>query len=757
MLPLNDITQLAIKVQSATVERENTAVRVGTAIAELCKYVNQLPTVAGFSFVPSASGVDLVIKTLTEAGQEATTALAIPLLSAEKAGVFTPQMLTALKADVRKDFSKFEQNMYELIQASEEVMSRQVGEVAQKAQDNETAISQLGADIARLDSFVRTSCKEERQAVEQLLGAIEREELGQKVFYLSRFIPDDALEALRAKFPALRIEQPPYSVVQYHDDVPTGTFATNHDNQTGVAYGKPYECSGHVKRILDNRFRVMLKRGASGTKRFVRLNQDNPLLSATGETINYDGDHGWPFVHEPLYWYKGVNDHLHASHFAVFSSLEDEPPRPEGKRLELSELEKTAGVRISGNDTFERYSQFKETLSGHSSYKVSVRGYRFVRIPVTANADDAIAVFDEGGRVLQRINPSALEGVYAGSYVVVPLAEGADFVAFSLPEPLPLEVSSAQGFVWLTASGNPADWEPEWVRHEARFCSYNYAKFSQVGAAQKMGDFRAFIGTKQGWHAPVVKNQANQETPLTAELVFQALREGLPTFEGFSPSRYEDFKDLMQLYYARYGQRNAESRLNSGQALQGQTDRVYHIPHGAYSKFRGADRVCLTVFPNGTEHEIGMSSFMGYAYQTTASQSFYDTITHNGKCYQGVMTRTGQNVSPVLGRSRLLFAPTKGQTVEGLYLVKHHTNGLRLDILPAQLHPTGASTDHYATDSKISSSLLDFLLRLNTHSPNFLGNVAIVDHYTHWAENFLRLSTTATDCTEVATYADLEA
>lgn len=757
MLPLNDITQLAIKVQSATAERENTAVRVGTAIAELCKYVNQLPTVAGFSFVASANGVDLVIKTLTEDGQEASTAVAVPLLSAEKAGMLTPQMLTTLRADLRKDFSNFEKKVQELIRASEEVMSRPLGELAQKAEEAQTAISQLNSEIVRLDSFVRISCNEERGAVEQLLGAIEREEQGRKVFYLSKFIPEAALEAIRAKFPTLKIEQPPFSVVKYHDAVPTGTFATNHENQTGVEYGKPYECSGHVKRILDNRFRVMLRYVGYGVKKWVRLNPENPLLSVAGETINYDGDHGWPFVHEPQYWYKGVNDHLNAAHYAVFSSFASEPPRPEGKRLELSALEKTVGVRISGNDTFTTYAQFKETLSGHSSYKVSVEGFRFVRIPVTANADDAIAVFDKGGRVLQRINPSALEGVYSGSYVVVPLAEGADFVAFSLIDPVPADVLANVGFVWLTASSNPADWEPEWVKHEARFCSYNYAKFFQLNEAQKLGDFRVFVGTKQGWHAPEVKNNNGATLTLTPEIVFQAVREDLPTLEGFSPTRYEDFKDLMQLYYARYGKRNAESCLNSGQALQGQTDRVYHIPHEAYSKFRGADRVCLTVFPNGTEHEIGMSAFMGYAYQTSAAQSFYDTITYNGKTYQGAMTRNGQTVAPVAERSRLLFAPTRGQTVEGLYLVKHHTNGVRLDILPAQLHPTGASVDYYAADSKMSSSQLDFLLRLNTHSASFLGNVAIVDYYTHWGENFVRLSTEASNSTEVATYADLEA
>lgn len=737
MLPLNDITQLAIKVQSATAERENTAVRVGTAIAELCKYVNQLPTVAGFSFVASANGVDLVIKTLTENGQEASTAVAVPLLSAEKAGMLTPQMLTALRADLRKDFVNFDKQVRDLIRASEEVMSRPLGELAQKVEETETAISQLNSEILRLDSFVRISCNEERGAVEQLLGAIEREEQGRKVFYLSKFIPEAALEAIRAKFPTLKIEQPPFSVVKYHDAVPTGTFATNHENQTGVEYGKPYECSGHVKRILDNRFRVMLRYVRSGVKKWVRLNPENPLLSVAGETINYDGYHGWPFVHEPQYWYKGVNDHLNAAHYAVFSSFASEPPRPEGKRLELSALEKTVGVRISGNDTFTTYAQFKETLSGHSSYKVSVEGFRFVRIPVTANADDAIAVFDKGGRVLQRINPSALEGVYSGSYVVVPLAEGADFVAFSLIDPVPADVLANVGFVWLTASSNPADWEPEWVKHEARFVSFCSVQWdNDMEAAFKATDANlyyafahAFIGTRTptgGYGINVLQVLNNTEAH--------------PEYDA---PRYEDFKDLMQLYYARFGTRNAEMRLNCSSVVRG-TTTAFHVPHEAYTRFVSHALETPTVLPDGRTTTLRETLFMGYAFNLHQGFGvFTDTTNKNGFMRQGTKRSAEGRYIPF-------------PAVEKSEVVKFHTNGRYLDITVAG--KTAAPTsDFYATYPNQDPKKLGESLSLSIRDANYTGNLLVQNNNVFTAVGEWRIGCSTEMTEEVATYADLEA
>ncbi len=724
MLPLNDITQLAIKVQSATAERENTAVRVGTAIAELCKYVNQLPTVAGFSFVASANGVDLVIKTLTEEGQEASTAVAVPLLSAEKAGMLTPQMLMALRADIRKDFSNFEKQVRDLIRASEEVMSRPLGELAGKVEETQTAISQLNSEIVRLDSFVRISCNEERGAVEQLLGAIEREEQGRKVFYLSKFIPEAALEDIRAKFPTLKIEQPPFSVVKYHDAVPTGTFATNHENQTGVEYGKPYECSGHVKRILDNRFRVMLKRGADGTKRWVRLNQDNPLLSAKGETVNYDGDHGWAFVHEPHYWYKGVNDHLHASHYAVFASGEKEPPRPEGKRLELSELEKTAGVRISGNDTFTTYSQFKETLAGHAAYKVTVRGFAFVRIPVTANADDAIAVFDKDGRVLQRINPSALEGVYSGSYVVVRLDRNADFVAFSLTEPLPLEISHSQNFLWLTNSNRPADWEPEWVEHRARFVSFIGVTWDKDAAGQPY----LYIGSK---------NPNNQQ-----HYGYIHREEIKPLHQGFDAPRYEDFKDMMQLYYARFGNRNAEMRYNGRDAVG--TYNVFHFPFEAYTRVNPRK----TILPNGSEIQTYPSLFMGYAFRHTpdVGNPFFD-----GEVLQAglavVRGDDGNRYSNLILRNEV-----KNE------VIKHFAQGKYLDLIPVATDASLSSSQFYMRSSgyeRLGNGWIFSLSKENVPT-DFGNNVMWPVYYSDMRLNEFKLSTLVADCTEVESYSDIQ-
>lgn len=732
MLPLNDITQLAIKVQSATAERENTAVRVGTAIAELCKYVNQLPTVAGFSFVASANGVDLVIKTLTENGQEASTAVAVPLLSAEKAGMLTPQMLTALRSDLRKDFSNFEKQVRGLIEASEEVMSRSMGELEKKAGEAETAISQLNSDISRLYSFVRTFTNEEREAVEQLLGAIDKTDNGQKIYYLSRYISDDALAMLRAKYPMLRIEQPEYTVVEYQDDIANGTFASNHDNRTGFKFNKPYVCSGHVQKILDERCRVAMYRAADGVKRFVRLNPDNPLVALTGETISYVGDSSWPFVLEPDYWYKGINDHLNARHFAVFAYGKTEPHRPQGVRLSISQWEATQGKRVSGNDTFTNYAQVLEVLYDRTAYKVSVAGHRFARIPASGSADDAIVVCDASGVVIARVVPFALEGIYEGSYVVIPLPEGADFVAFSLPTILPNILKKA--FVWLTSSDRPEDWEPDWVFHPRRFNAFQYCKWDNDTASGTVNYTRnrAFIGLRSG-------------TAPYGVTLNDLLKNPDYCLNGYEGTSYEDFKDLMQLYYARYGKRNAENTFTSGVNAGVENENVYNTPHEAYTVFQGFGNLGLTKLPNGTEVRTKESFFMGYVF-TTAYNScpFFDAkLTYNGVFLGKNMSATGRQIPFPL-------------EVYPASTLKHHANGRYLDITPVAVSNEISTSDYYACAVLPRKSFQGEVLALrSTYERTHIGNVGVNNNNIYLHIGVVRLSCPGDDCVEVDSYSKL--
>lgn len=735
MLPLNDITQLAIKVQSATAERENTAVRVGTAIAELCKYVNQLPTVAGFSFVPSATGVDLVIKTLTEAGQEATTALAIPLLSAGQAGVFTPQMLTALKADVRKDFANFDKQVRDLIQASEEVMSRQMEKLEGKARDNAVAISQLNSDIIRLDSFVRTSTNEEREAVEQLLGAIDKTENGQKVYYLSRFISDDALAMLRAKFPMLRIEQPEYTLIKYHDSVPNGTFASNLDNRTGYQFGKAYAPSGHVSKILEARERVILHKGSDGVKRYARLNQDNPALSLAGETIDYTGDKGWAMNLEPEYWYKGVNDIINKEHYAAFA-FGKKPSNPRGKKLDGATLlaSKTAGYAYSSVSNYDivALDAHKVQDSGYMTINVDVSGYRYARFPFSQLTKGGYGhVFlDANGRKVGHAIVDAFEDTWDGCYLVYPIPDNATMMCLTYPSNFVLD------FVWLTASDNPADWEPDWVHHPKRFVGFCNCKWDNPtnvsGQTFDRSKDVAYIGMKAG---------TSQYGINTKNIIDNYETMG----RGFDFSSYEDYKDMMQLYYARYGQRNAINTLTTGQNI-GVTD-VFTLPVRAYTEFKSFTSPNVTHLPNGTEIKVRPSLFMGYALGSSFNFApFLDTkLIIKG---------------PVLGKKGAAdgrVIPFPNDNGSKYHTLKTLCNGKYLDITPATGSTDIATTDYYAMKFWTNKKLFGEVLALisTTYNKEHIGNPSIGNGNVYLAVGQLLLCCDGEGVLEMSRYEDI--
>lgn len=719
MLPLTDITQLAIKVQQASQARENTAIRVGTAIAELVKYVKSLPDIGSFEFNASQKGLDLVINTDAEDGQNPTTTVNIPVLTDQQAGIVTPAFIQALKTNLTDELQK-------KWRKDDDSFKQDIGQAF-----NDFAQAQ---QLRLTDALtaMNTNNEHEREQVQLLFDAIAKGEVKDGVYYLGTYVSDEVMASLQSSFPMLDIRQPEYTVIEYQDDIANGTFASNHDNRTGFKFNKPYVCSGHVQKILDERCRVAMYRAADGVKRFVRLNPENPLVTLIGETISYEGDSCWPFVLEPDYWYKGINDHLNARHFAVFAHGKTEPHRPQGVRFSRSEWEATQGMRVSGNDTFTHYDQVLEVLDGRTAYKVSVAGHRFARIPVSGSGDDAIIVCNASGVVLARVVPFALEGIYEGSYVVVPLPEGSDFVAFSLPTTLPNILKDA--FVWITFSDRPEDWEPDWVFHPRRFNAFQYCKWDNETASGTI-DYtrnRAFIGLRRG-------------TASYGVTLSHLLKNPDYCLNGYEGTSYEDFKDLMQLYYARYGKRNAENTFTSGVNAGVENENVYNTPHEAYTVFQGFGNLGLTKLPNGTEVRTKASFFMGYVF-TTAYNScpFFDAkLKINGVFLGKNTSATGRQIPFPL-------------EVNPASTLKHHANGRYLDITPVAVSNEISTSDYYACAVAPRKSFQGEVLALrSTYERTHIGNVGVNNNNIFLNIGAVRLSCPGEGCVEVRYVLDL--
>ena len=121
-----------------------------------------------------------------------------------------------------------------------------------------------------------------------------------------------------------------------------------------------------------------------------------------------DAEEGGIWVNEPHYWYKGIHDGDTCTDYQVYSSLLDEPRRPEGKLYDLKAIESklkpvlqhyircpkgSEGKNISECIYKYRAGYTNENACNLYSYiKVPVKGYKRVKFPLCnngySNSDD---------------------------------------------------------------------------------------------------------------------------------------------------------------------------------------------------------------------------------------------------------------------------------------------------------------------------------------------------------------------------------
>lgn len=718
MLPLTDITQLAIKVQQASQARENTAIRVGTAIAELVKYVKSLPDTGSFEFNASQKGLDLVINTDAEDGQNPTTTVNIPVLTEQQAGIVTPAFIQALKTNLTDDLQK-------KWRKDDDSFKQDIGQAF-----NDFAQAQ---QLRLTDALtaMNTNNEHEREQVQLLFDAIAKGKVKDGVYYLGTYVSDEVMSSLQSSFPMLDIRQPEYTVIKYHDSVPNGTYASNLDNRTGYQFGKAYAPSGHVSKILDARERVILHKGSDGVKRYARLNQENPALSLAGETIDYTGDKGWAMNLEPEYWYKGVNDIINKEHYAAFA-FGKKPSNPRGKKLEGATLlaTKTAGYAYSSVSNYDivTLDAHKVQDSGYMTINVDVSGYRYARFPFAKLTKGGYGhVFlDANGRKVGHAIVDAFEDTWDGCYLVYPIPENATMMCLTYPSNFVLD------FVWLTASDNPADWEPDWVHHPRRFVSFEWCKYDNPtaggGQTYDPAQTRAYIGTKKG-------------TDTTGKKIQFVLDNADTLAEGFGMMRYEDFKDLMQLYWARYGKRNAENTFTTGS--QTGAEQLHTLPVGAWTEFKGWKQPNITHLPGGSEVQTKFSLFMGYHLLSSfTSFPFFDLMIDGG----GVALM-GYKYSK---DGRKVFCPVLGNNTT----VKTLTGGRFLDMTPATVAAGANTTDYYAARSNIDGTKKGQILSLTSTGSikTHIGNPLVTNTDLSYYGGGVFLNCDGEDVVEVDTY-----
>ena len=351
-------------------------------------------------------------------------------------------------------------------------------------------------------------------------------------YRLTQFITDIEYDKLAAHFPELSIRQPEYTIVGYvnrtvdKQGFTQEVLATdrwfNHDNQTGFGFNKPYAPSGHLLRIFKARHRWRGREEKRGEMVVYPLRDDHFGYYADGLTRDLstptnlaDAEEGGIWVNEPHYWYKGIHDGDTCTDYQVYSSLLDEPRRPEGMLYDLKAIESklkpvlqhyircpkgSEGKNISECIYKYRAGYTNENACNLYSYiKVPVKGYKRVKFPLCnngySNSDDPkdevrhqgyfqpepyadrfrwergcmiSAVFtDADGKILKVIRLSNNEYPLFVLDYVASIPHGAAYLYTSVLT----EFIDSEMEIWLTNSTNPADWEPHWQEHKETWTS----------------------------------------------------------------------------------------------------------------------------------------------------------------------------------------------------------------------------------------------------------------------------------------------
>ena len=383
-------------------------------------------------------------------------------------------------------------------------------------------------------------------------------------YQLTTYLDDDTFAKYVERFDELNIRQPQYTIISCDDTVADDANYTNHDNKSGYEYDNEYQPSGHITKILSKRFGCLGKQTSIGTMTVCKLNDKDFNKYANGTPAKLDSTEGDAFIYEPEYWYKGINDVLGAfsdgvsKKYSCFSSNEDMPDKPSVDVLTMEDIKAVDGYN-KGYKILTGKTTVMDATSADSNYsvcKVDISGYKYVRFPsVLGTSLVGSVVADANDAVIKDILIGTLDAKFVnGMYIIIAVPENAKTLYFSIHNNAEFDC------VVLSNSDKVEDMEPDWVKHEKCL----------------VGMFEAInIGSK-------LYSAANGTTGIN--------NLTQPDFSNYAAARHlqlvdwEMHKDVANLFFAKYGRRDAQAQCGYGQnttariigssAFLGMTDTV---------------------------------------------------------------------------------------------------------------------------------------------------------------------------------------
>lgn len=360
-------------------------------------------------------------------------------------------------------------------------------------------------------------------------------------YRLTRYIDDATFAAYVEHYPELNITLPEYTTIKFDDSVSDSANISNLDNSTGYDYDKAFVMSGHVSKIVGKRHRVLMKKTGSGEVTVCQLHDENSnffadaadVTKATAATLT--GEMGDVMMFEPNYWYKGVNDYLNKVKYALYSSNENCPAAAESKKIELSDLKVKKGYAIRSSVDYNTIAEAEAVMSNDSYVTVEVKGYKQVRYPSLPSALYGAILLDADGNVVKRMKATSDSGIREGCYCFTSIPDNAVALAFTIANAAPFD------YVLLTKSDKIEAIEPDWVEHEQCL----------------VGVYEALLRDDFLYSISGVQSSASITCP---DFKVYARNRGT----GFQLIDYEMHKDVGNLFFAKYGERDSQGTCGPG-------------------------------------------------------------------------------------------------------------------------------------------------------------------------------------------------
>lgn len=360
-------------------------------------------------------------------------------------------------------------------------------------------------------------------------------------YRLTRYVDDATFAAYIAHYPELNITQPEYTIIKFDDSVSDSANISNLDNGTGYDYDKAFVMSGHVAKICSKRHRVLMKKTGSGEVTICQLHDRNSNYFADAEDVlrateaKLTGEMGDVMMYETHYWYKGVNDYLNKTKYALYSSNDKCPSVAEHKKIDFADLTVKKGYAVRSSVDYTTLAEAEAAVSNDSYCTVNVQGYKQVRYPSLSSALYGAIMLDADGNIVKRMKATSDSGIREGYYCFTSIPDNAVTLAFTIVTAAPFD------YVLLTKSDKIEAIEPDWVEHEECLC----------------GVYEALLRDDILYSISGVQPSVYITCP---DFKVYARNRGT----GFQLVDYEMHKDVGNLFFAKYGERDSQGTCGPG-------------------------------------------------------------------------------------------------------------------------------------------------------------------------------------------------